>query len=287
MKTSLQLIAVDDADYAGLIVWWRLYGKVSDEDMRSIVPPGLTRPELPSPSTALRRAAFSQQSKDLLVRPLKKGGFAFVRETTNADGILQHETESTVEIKYGYGGLAFNTISNGGESYEYKGVVKDEFYEKVDEDFNANLTSFDPMDISKWLVDVLEDLTGVPLRNRGGVYFIPADKTEIWLKLVKDLQSVSNHTFYSVPAMKTQEAVEAILDSLQRNAEQEISKVESELEHLGTRALTTRKNIIVNLEKNLSHYEALLGSSLPGLQTKLQSAKALIAQEILSKAEDV
>jgi len=102
------------------------------------------------------------------------------------------------------------------------------------------------------------------------------------------IHSCSDHTVYAIPALETESAVQAILDALVAEADQEMSEVGEDLSSAGKRALGTRKARCDEMRKKLETYASLLGPRLDTIRDKLEDAKGSVVEAMLlaeSRAE--
>lgn len=280
------VVAVDQhVPTAGAIVWWRLRGSVDYEALSlawdSI---GETRSLLPAPcteTTSLRRAVGEIRAKRTLVRPLGKGnGFAIVREkVTKNEAELEHEVLAKVTLD-GIGRLDFTRVCGHvpGSSVELDRMESD-----IRSSFKRHLSALESEDISSWLVWLMPRVDAVSLRQSGGVYFIPAQQTDRFAKIVSAIRSVSDHVVNRVPAMRSDDAVAAILDALEQEATAEAASMEAEVEamKLGERGFSNRIDHCDAVETKVTRYEELLGKKLDSLRIRLQSLRASLTMAVM------
>jgi hypothetical protein len=263
---------------AGAIVWWRLRGNT---DLRRLTmawdKAGHDPKLLPSKTTPL--AALKRALADLgrdarqLVRPLaKKEGYALVNETAHGDD-LTYDTICTVKVMPG-------DVLDIMPSYFSSADRLIDGYEK-------NQSEITGSKIGGWLGDMVRHCHAVALRWTGGIYFIPAehmDKFHTWMEAFMD---GSDNTVFEVPALRSSEAVEAILDAVEREAGEELAAIEEEIAtgDLGANALKTREKRCDELRNKLQSYVGLLGSRLDGINDKLDVTKASVVETILLAEE--
>lgn len=263
------LIVVADANLAGAIFWWTLSGNISVERLHSAwVAAGFDENLLPSPPTpyeALNRAMHAFQTKRVLARPLGgRKGWALVEESPTSEGGLEYTTQ------------AIARLIEGELVVEDLGILPPDQIQDRYEYFRHTLT---PTDVSMWLSTKLVGLVhAAKLRPTGGVYFVPYNHVAVFKSWAKLLREVSDHMVYEVPALKSDEAVEAVLAALIAEADKEISAMETELdmEDLGPKALRTRGARCDSLCNKLEAYKGLLGRGLENTQTRLEHLQATI-----------
>jgi hypothetical protein len=265
----------------GAIVWWVLNGTISYTALVSaLVRTSLDAGYMPPPVTAdcaLRRAVKKQEEKRFLARPLGRGtGWALVQEKVTENGeSLVHETVCKVKLTDTESMICEPAGHPVGE------MVRAAYVAARDE--------FTPQDVSAWVVRVADSMRALRLREKGGVYFIPSTVLPMWSELVEAIRTAhSGHSLYEVPAMKSEEAVRAILDSLVREAEEEATEMRNELTAgtLGGRALNGRADRCAAVTAKVKEYEELLGVTQTALTTSLDSLRADLTVAALSAMDD-
>lgn len=282
MATKSNIVIVNENIGAtGAVVWWTFSGDVAHQQLcDSLAQRGFTEDFFPNPTTherALGRAAKAQEEKRFLARPLgRAAGWAMVREVVQDDGNLKHEQVCKLTLRKDV--LDIEPAGNPD------GL-------RVKADYEAYLPLISANDVGIWLVLLSEaKLMAVSLRQRGGLYFIPANVVPLWRSLTAAIQQVNpNFKLYEVPAMKSDEAVRAVLDAVVREAEEESAQMQQQLDDgaLGKRALSSRVTRCDDIKAKLAHYEELLGVSLDKLRGNIDSLQAdLGAAALASLAAD-
>ena len=263
------LIAVPDAapDTAGHIVYWRLSGGLDLAKLRDAwEAEGLDKkllPDEPTPTVALRRAVSVLKKADTRIESTRAGLVVLDREE-KADGDLDFKKRlvATVDLVGRIKVLFALHLSDEGA---------------VRAAYEAALQNLAQADVSPWLATLMRDLKAVPLRDTGGVYFVPAFATGRFEALLRALRASSSHVIAAIPALDSKEAVAAVLDALQSEAEAELAAIRKDLEGetaLGERALSTRIRATEGVEGKLSAYESLLGGNLDALRERIVSMRA-------------
>lgn len=146
-----------------------------------------------------------------------------------------------------------------------------------------------PTDFSSWLLSCANRLHAVGLRDRGGFYFIPKDRVEIWKRLVAVVQACSKHVCREIPAMRTEEAVEAILAAVTSETCAEMDRLERYLakgDAMSTKGLNAEERAAERVRQKLVHYCEVLGKRIPDLETRLeQLTGAITAAKVVAKGE--
>lgn len=280
---------VTDLKTAGAIIWWRLSGDTDLEALKqSWLAMGLDEkllPDNPSKTVALSRAAADQGTARRLIRPLPGGkGWAIVDETPDrVNGRLTYSTLADLRLQGGE-----LVVVNG--NYDDSQKLTDKEVAQVRAAFEGYQRRLTISDVSSWLSHLVAgELKTVSLRDTGGVYFVPADKVDTYRAIVKALCGASRHRMFEVPALKSDEAVDAILDAVLREADGQCEAMETELDtkDFGKRALQARQRSCEKLRLKVEAYEALLGRSMGQVRERIENLKAsVVAAELTVDAEE-
>jgi hypothetical protein len=280
----------------GAVSYWRLSGGVELDRLREAwKAEGLDvklLPKPPRPETALHRAVQDvveapepgQKRRTVrgagvksrtLVRPLaKRGAWAIVRETVDGVSYIGAREEATVRWTVTSGGGGAVTIEPSHDSRATAIITA----------FHAHQGKLAVEDISSWLVALAEHGKSTSLRDTGGVYFVPRDSVEFWRRATTAIKSVSDHRIFKIPAMKNDEAVEAILDAVTEEAKYAAEKMEAELmadESLTARELRTRAKRCEGLLAKVQAYESLLGVKMDVIKSRVVDLSASVAAAAL------
>jgi hypothetical protein len=271
------IVATEEIAGAGALTYWTLSGELDPAALaEGWEDAGLEESKLPSPpssTVALSRAVREQQSRHRLVRKTRDG-YAIVNEKV-AGNDLDYGVELHVSLD------AAGRVT--GTPAEHIAI------EQVRSDYDHHLGVCTAEDIGAWLCRLVREHDGVALRDTGGFYYVPPTRLEAWKQATRLLGAVSTHKVYLVPAMRSEDAVEAILAAVQGEAEAEAAQVEKELEgaSLGERALSTRESRLHEVEAKVGRYEALLGVTLERFRERLKVLQAGVSAAMLrAMAED-
>jgi hypothetical protein len=269
MKTNI--VVTEENTEAGAVVWFELSGPVDHDRLceaweKEGLDPNLL-PSLPSPEVALARAVREHSGRRLLARRVEAGHWALVSETTTEDKKLHHEVV---------------TVARLGKDV----LVVEPEHPGIRSSFAGNLEVLDSNDISNWLIQLARAAKAVSLRPMGGIYFLPKLVLEQFRRYARALESVSGHHVHRIPAMRTDEAVAAVLSAITAEAESEAEAFEKELSDntLGARGFDNRATSAQAMKEKLASYEELLGVSLPALSDKLERLRGSLAAAALMKA---
>lgn len=284
------IVAVTDEmkDAAGILVFWELSGLVAMEDFVEAIAADGWEPELapvaPSMEVALGRAATSVLAdKRMLLRPLsRRGSWEILREQVSLDvddGEERVKHESLLRGSVQRSGSEVQIQITGDPDLKQAVLAKVGFY-------SSTLTA---SDVSNWMLAQANRLHAVGLRSRGGFYFIPRDRIEDWHRVVRVIRACSSHQVYEIPAMRTDEAVEAILASVRAEAASKMAELEAWLagDVHSTRGYNASERAVVAVQAKLRHYAELLGREMPDLDGRLvQLTGALTAARLAEQAAE-
>lgn len=275
MTNGSGVIAVtEQIDQAGAIIWWSLSGTVEAGPLAQAWGAAQLDPgwliELPTPEQALRRAMKEQREKHRLIRSLGDRRWAVVDEQIIAD-----RTEAGAALEYSTT-LRVWLTTVGSVKCSHSNTRSRE----IEDAFERALNELSNRDVGSWLAILMRKLGGVRLRDTGGIYFIPRDTLPRWHAIASAVRGAgSHHRLSEVPALRSEEAVDAILGSLRDEAEAEAKALETDLMDglLGERALDTRIEQVDAIRKKVDGYGRLLGRNMVDLQEQLESLRMMVA----------
>jgi len=287
-----QIFAVPDAEQAGAIVYWRLAGTVDAARLtESWLEAGLAEsmlPETPTPDAALRRAVYEQKARRRLVRKLPSGkGWAIVSESV-ATGELKYSVDIRVFLNK-IGRIKFEipeTPECDEDEHTGRRANLDAICQQVEGAYYQHLDEFTASDISAWLVRFATKCGAVSLRERGGIYFVPRTTIGSWRLAVGAVKLASAHHCYEIPALKSSDAVDAILDAVVREAQAATDEIQEEMGKgdLQSRALINRAERCDSMLSKLKQYEDLLGANLGEIAKRVDDLKADITIATLANS---
>ncbi len=279
------IVAPEAMQTAGCITYWRLSGPITLSALRlSWEAAGLNLDMLPNPpgvDVALGRAVYEEEGRiapgvKWLVRPLAhRGAWALVMET------CENETLDYAELLTVKSGPVFERKNTSPTDYET--IVA-----RIRANYDRRQGEIEPNDVSSWLVKIASKLQSVPLRDTGGIYFVPRKDIDIWRRVVEAVQAVSAHKVFSIPALKNSEAIDAITDAITQEAETAARVLEGELGQtgesaLGVRAMKSRQEACETLLAKISAYDELLGVQLK-CRERVEMLQAALVSAVIAQA---
>lgn len=285
-----------DGRSVGRIVMWQLSGGgVSLESLENALKEVESSANPPSPVTpklALHRAVETvatelgfetlllgakEVEKDANGKPKgyqrKRGDWAIVKrpkERMTDMGGAEVVYSIVASARVGAGDQLEATVSDVRED--------DDLERKLKAAYAASKGVLVPADIGNWLCDKLRGLDAMALKPNGGIYFIPKPNVARWDKVVAALAKVSAHKIHGIPAMRTQDAIDAIMSAITEETRAECERVNKEIAEsgLGKRALESREKEADDLLSRLERYETLLGGRLDDLRSAIDETRAAI-----------
>ena len=264
--------------YNGITVFWSLV----DGTNRLLLGQGLEDlgcahliPEPRNDSQALGRAIRTQfPSKRTLIRPLQgMTGYAVVHENPNGQ-----EMEYEEEVRFGF--INDELFSNPLDHPLRETIRQSYLVEK-------NLVT--AAKLGGILVNACRELKGIPLRPRGGFYWIPEANKARWEQIVGVVEksNIANTT-YCMKTTTDKTTLDAVCDSLVAQVENKLSQLETDLEdgELGKRGLRTREKEAQELDDLVGTYEGILGKTLTSLRERAEEVESAASIAILEAMAD-
>lgn len=282
----MSIIAIDSNNehLAGAVVYWRLAGDVNGDDLNNaLASNGLQdhTVRLPTPKRAMRRAMQELATGLVFLRAGKNGdgGLYLVKQVPGEDG---PEFHVWIEARLGLGEVPEFTVAQHPALTEPVPWAVD--LDALTSRFWHHVFHVAATDISTWLITQAVECDALSMRDSGGVYFVPRHALDNWRKRADCLQEETTCKVYLVPALDSDEAVEAVMQALIDECTEFTNTLQTDLEvgELGERALETRGDRAKELLAKLSRYEALLGMSLDGVRTQLEEQQTNAIQAALT-----
>jgi hypothetical protein len=281
---------------AGELTYLSIWGPIDMQQLSSAweeagLDPALL-PNPPTPENALKRALLSTKKKHQLLRPLPKSekGYALIDEsaTDDNDRPLDYDTDHTITARVIYdssdGENAVTTVKVTPADAPHADEIKRLFHE--------NFNFLIGWQIGNWVWKTLgSEVRTVRLRKDGGFCYVPPEYVEQWDAYRAVIGGMSEVKLYGIPAMRSEGAVEAILDGVAAEARKCVEDWQEELQQtgddaLGATALRTRETRSGKLREKVAYYETLCSRALPELQKQIDELDADIASALLLADEE-
>lgn len=278
-SNTAQIIATPglDSDSTGIIVYWSMLGGECNHAslLQSLTEAGFEDPKdhppLPTPGAAFWRAVKKFETKHRFARHKKGNTYYLVDERPDDDG----ELDFTRNVKLNL---------NAGMMVEGEGDDPENLTEAVGLEYLTQLQRLTGSEVSAWLVKQVTKRDAVGLRPTGGFYFVPRTEAESWRKIASAVHAATSFKVYEIPAMATDEAVEAVLDAVLREAAAEAEAISADLESgdLGPRATRTRAARAERMAQKVEKYEELLGQRIEDYREQLETLSAAAVQAAIA-----
>jgi hypothetical protein len=277
---------------AGAVVLWDLTGGLLDlDDLQAAWVAGGLDPALlpgaPTRLTALRRTMQCFREPGVRVRPLRavtSAGAVKTASMEDAEGFV------LVQEMYGADGRPSYTLTMecalNAPGTDIALTPADPMLEgKIRSAWHRQLVSVNHTDVSSWLIRMATThLAALPLKARGGTYFVPDAHVDTWAAWVAALRAAgSAHQLHTVRVLGDDDAVAAVLDAVVRESRAAVDALHEQLDDAGTdgmsaRKLTGRAGVVAEWEARLASYDSLLGDRLAAVRDELEEVRARIVQ---------
>ena len=287
----MTIIAINSENtmLAGALVYWRLSGEANGDDLNNaLIEAGMEEHlvNLPTPQRALRRTLNEYVGGDVFLRAGKRGdrGTYLVRQGQTDEG---PEFFVWLEATLGPGGIPeFEVWQHPATSEPMSWSVD---VDALTNRFWHHVYHVTTTDISAWLIAQTAECDALSLRDSGGVYFIPRDTIDLWRKRVECLHEQTLCRVHMVPAMHSDDAVDAVMAALVEECTTFTENLSKDIGGgaLGQRALENRGEQAKDLLAKLTRYEKLLGTSLGDIREQVVEQRTNAVQAALAtSAED-
>lgn len=307
-QSDVKIVSGLDSSFVGRIVYWWLSGDADADEVRDAWEDygldELYAPDRPSAERALRRAMDEHAARRVLVRPLGKGvtGYGLVEESAEGRK-LEHDPFLTAVIE--------KTATQGEPDANNPGAQlagKDDQGDRItltiepaDHELAPRIReSFEQRgvlatrDFSNWLSSrVMAMLSGVPMKDRSGFYFVPEDKVELWHAVCEVIRDTSMHSMMEIEALREGQALNAVIDSIQREAITAVDNLQADMERrldrgdkIGKRGFRSKGNACDAVLERLERFEGTLGLKLDSVREHIGKVKATVSAAALATLGD-
>lgn len=252
-------------DGAGALLWWSLSGSIEYSRLRlAWLAEGLPEadcPAAPTPALALRLAVHANAHGQYLARRFD-GGWVIAREHIEKDSSGDRQWSAAAVVRVRLSDPQGTDLTVDGDQ-DLGAVVRAHYH--------AALVDWPATSVSTWLPTYVQArCDGLTMRETGGIYYVPPPAVPELQRVRRVLESVSGHRLTLIQALRTEEAVDAILGSLAADTE---SAIEAALEGADTpRKAKNRRDLVAALRARLERYEDLLGAKHAEIGEKLDAA---------------
>lgn len=291
MKDDIKIVDAQAAGGAGVLCWWELNGSTNIHDLcANLGDAGL---EALCPGPATRRAILGDACRRVAraagnLAAIRHRGSWFLIELE--DEIAARETEADADdAAINAEDLTAHAIIRArcvGENVSVKRLRKGtavnakKIKRKILEAVEDGADLLDSSQISSWLSKIHgRDFDGLRLRPRGGLYFIPPSRRELWSKFWGAVRESSGHFVSGIDAARSEETVRAVLNGLRA----EVDEVSASLDTLiaddeaGVRAAKAGVRKADALIERISAYSEIIGLNAGPLIDQLDELAISVA----------
>lgn len=214
-ELQAQIEATQDLELLGAFCWWSLrnvsvgYSYLEEQFVVNGLPPEWLIAK-PTPETAFTKALVKNSRKNkgdetsYIFRPILKSNkrivYGIIKEGVNKDlEELSYEQMDKIELNCENGSLTLPINPDLAE-------LSDQF----NTDFNEMLYNCDSYDLSKQIRLVLNKLSCLHVRDRGGVYFVLHENEAQLLALEKLVAICKAGDFYILPQVNLKKTIQSI-----------------------------------------------------------------------------
>ncbi len=274
-------IATDSTASSGVITWWRLAGNVSFQELHDAwVAAGMDPDELPSPPSdrVCFKRALERSFPSHAIRQSPDGSITVVAESfeKGEDGVQRPTYTSMLTAWLGE-----------EDDICFDREIEDHTIAFVGAKFAEASVTLEHTEISSWLVRKASEHASVPLRDTGGIYFVPLSHVDRWQKLTAALTSVSAHTVAVIHAMRTEDAARAILDAVVTDATVDLTKLQRDFADTDKKARwwQSRAAKLTAIRNRVGTYEELFATKLPELRATFEQLEAVISIALMVEGD--
>lgn len=217
-----------DKGLAGASVSWELVDEIDHAELVSqltLAEIGHT-PEKPTPASALART-ISKLYKDrsCLVKAVPNP----TGSKSPAYGVLPRKDEDGRMTFKETWSVGLDTAEDGMVVLAWSDSAPDQARDDVEVLFPAAMLNMGRVEQSLWLTSLVKHhLRGVPTIGGAGTYFIAPAEVHVWRKLREVLRPYGVR-LYEIPAMKSTQALECVVESVRRYTQTAIDELNADL----------------------------------------------------------
>lgn len=263
-------VVVEANQEAGAVVWWELHGTINAQALAAeLDAQGIVNlmPSEPTKEVVVGRAVHASVATNHEVLSVGRGGWEVFRKERHLLDDVERITLHSVVVVHVRKSTGLKEVVYVATGPDGDGMAK-----SIASRIPLIEEQLYPEDVSSWLLDVAGGkLVGaVGLRNRGGFYFVPRDRLPFWNAITDGVRKVSAHTFFSLPAMLTEECAQAVLFNVRREAEAAFAEMEAYLKgEVSTKGLNAIERDVALAKEKVDRYVSLFeGETLSDLKER-------------------
>lgn len=296
-RGAADLVALAEAgEVTGCLTYWNFGGTVGVAALeKAWETTGLDeslRPAIVGVEQALSRAvrgaakdAAKARRVSLLPRKLEREdeaglpGWALVEES-QVDGVKRFRHISSTQVVLVDGEERVLTVGVDGEADEVEALRT-----AIEAEFSSLRRDLTASDLGTWLSQtVVPSVDATALKDKGGVYFVPAQSQTAWAAVVDLVDALSVGKVYRIPAMRSDDTARGAVDALVRDTAKAASEAEEVVRGVAAGEVIHPRTSATQLERlgaaldKVRRYESLLGADLGAMRARLEAARASVEQ---------
>jgi len=267
----------------GFFCWWTIQGvKIAKEELYNL----------------LHAAGIPLEVRKTVERSRFLKALEAVKQNYKAKGLLIRKIyKNQVEYKFG---LVDESVDKAAGNLSYSHSATLTFFpnsgdiqcdrphraeELIREEYQRAMENYDSDDVRDIIFEVLSDLHTLSVRNRGGIYFIPAVHADVVAKLEAFVASLPGGSSYfsAAPQIDTERTKGSIYQSFLQGLKDKIAAYKTDIDSGkgATRghAIQNRLDEFVELKKEINFYADALSFQAKDLEEQLDN----LTQEVRSK----
>lgn len=231
------------------------------------------RPSKPTPLSALKMALQK------IVEPDVKGHNILVRNLRDMDGRGFVVAQEDPKVK---GPLRFRqrhaAVFYNDQHYEIEPALGTEDQLRLSKEYHCNLTQIGPTSVGVCLADVVRAMGGVPLRESGGVYWLPDEKLAEWKSFASAVERAGQSRVYALKVRAEPEMIRCVGDNLVTMAQTQLDEMMDAVRksEVNESTVSSRKRKLESLAKQVEDFEAAFDRSLEEIRPRLEEAKSTL-----------
>jgi hypothetical protein len=267
----------------GVMSYWHAADCDRESLRKALATIGLDRflPTVRRPSALLKETVqdwvqenlAATQGSRFMVRPLKGEGVTVVEEVQGQDDNA-YSTRFTAKIEDPDAARVVTTPMQNCESdlrLKYR---------------NLQEVVTGPQ-VTHMLVEIIDSLGGLTLRQNGGLYWLHGDKLATWAAVAQAVEGTTlmgqTSTVYVLKQLMDEQGIRAVHDAAVREVTTECERINEEVlgGGLGKRALEQRQMHIKHLRIKMQALSDMLGGSLVKLEEAMDAADTAVCGAVL------
>jgi hypothetical protein len=282
------MVTTNGLSVIGFFTWWSLKdSKISKDDFRSLlVQFGLDKyVPIPKEDAAMRRSAFLKAVRE--VKNSHRNEFLIRKILKSADmykfGLVDEKVDKVQShLNYSHNGTLFFNCETGSLTCDVTHRAFDEIKAKYDEYQNT----LNADDIRSAILNIIKHFHTVGVRDRGGIYFLPAQFESEVTALEMMIEKLPGDNLFSIaPQIDASTSKKAIYRAFIADLKDKIANFKQEIDNESLSRKSAWEGRIAEykeLRKEIEFYKEALSFQAEDLDTDLTSLSNTVREKFLS-----